>query len=127
MSSVKELNSLNAEQKAYVYHVLHRVKSNPDDQVCEFLSGGAGVGKTKTLLVLVQLLSKHFADQIVDYDPEQPTVMVIAPSGAAAYQVRGSTIHSSLNIPYKHSIDNLPSLSMEAKSALQKKFKFGQI
>lgn len=49
-----------------------------------FLSGGAGVGKTKTLLAIIGQLRKRHPG----------SVAVIAPTGAAALLIGGQTIHS---------------------------------
>ena len=72
-------------------HVLHAAKVS-DTQQFIFLSGGAGVGKTCVLKSLYRALVKY-------YNTEAVTVLLTAPTGKAAYLIRGSTLHSTFHIP----------------------------
>ena len=58
-----------------------------------FLSGPGGTGKSH-VLKMIQRDMRYFVQNVSNCDPDQPTVLMTAPSGSAAYQIRGSTIDS---------------------------------
>ena len=56
-----------------------------------------GTGKNH----VVQLIERdmtYFLKNILNADPDQPIVLMTAPTGSAAYQIGGSTIESALLI-----------------------------
>lgn len=59
-----------------------------------FISGGAGVGKTFLTKVIVPYL-QLFCSKVSNSNP----VLVSAPTGTAANNINGGTIHSMLKIP----------------------------
>ena len=59
-----------------------------------FLSGPGGTGKSH-VLKLIQRDMKYFIQNILNCDPDQPTVLMTAPTGSATYQIRASTIDST--------------------------------
>ena len=59
-----------------------------------FLSGPGGVGKTH-VVCLIQRDMSYLLGPVIKPDPDQPIVLVTAPTGSAAYQIGGSTIHSA--------------------------------
>lgn len=62
------------------------------------MSGGAGVGKSVLLKALYQALIKFYSRKAGE-NPDDCSVLVCAPTGKAAYNVGGLTIHSAFNIP----------------------------
>ena len=50
--------------------------------------------------------------------PENPTVLLMAPTGVAAININGTTIHTALAIP-KESGDNLPPLSDQKRTQIR--------
>ena len=54
------IQTLNEKQKHYFYHVLYYVKTS-NEPIYNFLSGGAGVGKSVLLKALYQALIKLFS------------------------------------------------------------------
>lgn len=97
---------LNEKQKVFFYHVLHKVKTDDLPIYC-FLTGGAGVGKSLLTTCLFQAVSRFFAKRIAENADEVKAVLC-APTGKAAYNIGGHTIHSLFCIPanqnlnYKH-------------------------
>ncbi|XP_066915086.1 uncharacterized protein [Clytia hemisphaerica] len=80
-----------------------------------FLTGGGGVGKSHLLTTIYHSLSK-----LLMYRGGEPTkerILVLAPTGVAAINVNGTTIHTGLIIP---TTDFFP-LNASSKSNLQKK------
>ena len=45
---------------------------------------------------LIQRDMSYFVHNVVNADPDQPTVLMTAPTGSAAFQIGGSTIDSAL-------------------------------
>ena len=60
-----------------------------------FLSGHGGSGKSDCVS-LIQRDMSYFLSQVLNADPDQPFVLVTAPTGSAAFQIGGTTnIHSA--------------------------------
>jgi pantothenate kinase-related protein Tda10 len=57
----KFMQSLNVKQRMFVLNVLHRLKTR-DEPFYNFLSGGAGVGKSHVVKAIVQLYMLFRAD-----------------------------------------------------------------
>ena len=62
-----------------------------------FLSGPGGTGKSH-IISLLQRDIVHFFKPIIIPDIDQPLVLLTAPTGIAAFQIDGSTIHSAFNL-----------------------------
>ena len=79
-----------------------------------FLSGPGGTGKSH-VVHLIQRDMSHFFKHTVKPDDDQPIVLITAPTGSAAFQIGGSTIHSAFLLH-----DNYKSkLSWEKRSKMQ--------
>ena len=59
-----------------------------------FLSGPGGTGKSH-IVHLIQRDMANFFKHTVKPDDDQPIVLITAPTGSAAFQIGGSTIHSA--------------------------------
>ena len=59
-----------------------------------FLSGPWGTGKSH-VVHLIQRDMSHFFKHAVKPDDDQPIVLITSPTGSAAFQIGGSTIHSA--------------------------------
>ena len=79
-----------------------------------FLTGGEGCGKSFLMKLMYQSLTKIFSYGNVLLD--KPEVLLMAPTGVAAINIDGTTIHTALNIPVGHFGKNLPSLSDKIRS-----------
>ena len=96
------VQTLNKEQKEFYYHILHPMKISNDPFYC-FFSGGAGVGKSHVTKPLYQAALKYYNTKAGD-GFHQVKVLMLAPTGKAAYNIKGNTIHSALAIPCSLSI-----------------------
>ena len=96
------VQKLNKEQKQFFYHILHHVKTS-DEPFYSFLSGGAGVGKSHLTKALYQAALKYYNSR-AGSDFNEIKTMLMAPTGKAPYNIKGSTIHSLLAIPASHSL-----------------------
>ena len=93
----RQMRTLNKKQCEFVMDVLHHAKTS-DEPICRFLSGGAGVGKTHVTTLLYQSLYRYL-NKKPGIDPDKACILLMAPTGKAAYLIRGNTLHSALKIP----------------------------
>ncbi|CAG2214630.1 unnamed protein product [Mytilus edulis] len=112
------MRSLNQQQIQFVYNVVHQIKTS-DKPVYHFLSGGAGVGKSFVTKALYQMILKFYNRRSGD-DFTTPKVLLMAPTGKAAYNINGNTIHSTLRIPCNQSLQ-FRSLESSSLNTLQTK------
>ncbi|XP_052075796.1 uncharacterized protein LOC127713867 [Mytilus californianus] len=89
--------SLNQKQMEFFYHVLNISKSD-NEQFMLFLSGGAGVGKTRLTKCIYQALIKYY-NTTQGENPNQKSIILAAPTGKAAYLVGGVTMHAAFGVP----------------------------
>ena len=62
-----------------------------------FLSGCSGTGKSHVVR-LIQCDTAYLLQHVLHPDQDQPIVLVTAPTGSAAYNINGLTIHSALSM-----------------------------
>ena len=91
------VQSLNTKQKQFFYNVLHYLKTR-ETPLYLFLTGGAGVGKSVLLRALYQALLKYYNHQAGE-NPDNVKLMLCAPTGKAAHNIGGNTIHAAFGIP----------------------------
>ena len=60
-------------------------------------------------------------------DPEKPRMMRLAPTGVAAINIEGTTIHSALGIPVGRYGNTIPKLSDKMRSSLRNKLSALQV
>lgn len=109
-----EIEKLTLCQKKVMKYITNFFKRN---QLIEpfkiFITGGGGVGKSHLTRLVINWLrlctSKQFG---VD------TVMVCAPTGTAAKNINGKTLHSALNLPVQHG--SQPELTQLSAKCLKK-------
>ncbi|XP_057310266.1 uncharacterized protein LOC130648243 [Hydractinia symbiolongicarpus] len=84
-----------------------------------FLTGKAGCGKSHLINTVYQSVTKTMSYH--GKDPEKPRVLLLAPTGIAAININGNTIHSGLNIPIHVFGKTVPRLSDQKRSMLRNK------
>ena len=98
--------SLNAKQRK-LFEVIHKwsrdYMKNLSSKTIKnikpfhiFLTGGAGVGKSHLIKTIYMSISK-----VLMYKgghPEKPRILLLAPTGVAAINIDGTTIHNALRI-----------------------------
>lgn len=115
------LNTLQSQVHDFIVHwctkMLLSHKCRTPDPFHIFLTGGAGVGKSHLVRAIVQTINHFFQrnNQVQDMH-----VMVCAPTGAAAYNISGYTLHAAFLLPVnvKSSDDYIP-LSGERLASLK--------
>ncbi|CAB4033060.1 ATP-dependent DNA helicase PIF1 [Paramuricea clavata] len=111
------VQKLNREQKEFFYHVLHLIKISDNPFYC-FLSGGAGVGKSHLTKCHYQAALKYYNTRVGD-DFHQVKILMLAPTGKAAYNIKSNTKHSALAIPACQSLKNYKPLDSSRLNTLR--------
>ena len=78
-----------------------------------FLTRGGGAGKSHLIKTIYHTAVKTFRH--LRFNPEFPTVLLMAPTGVAAINIDGTTINTALAIP-KETGDYLPAMSDQRKT-----------
>lgn len=95
---------------------MNSLKQTDVQPVYLFLTGGGGVGKSHLINSIYHTTTKTFRHGITN--PEFPTVLLMAPTGVAAININGTTIHTALAIP-KESSYNLPPMSDQKRPQIR--------
>ena len=114
------VQTLNKEQTDFFNHILHQIKTSENTFYC-FLSGGAGLGKSHLTKALYQAALKYYNTRAGD-DFHQVKVLLLAPTGKAAYTIKGNTVHSALAIPANQSLRNYKRLDSSRLNTLRSQF-----
>lgn len=114
----RKIDQLTKCQKQALQIVQNHFCTQNPDPLYLFITGGAGVGKTFLTDVITEYLKRETALNL-GVNP----VLVCAPTGTAAKNVKGQTIHSLLQIPVSRFM-TFQELSSYSLSRLQKKFQF---
>ena len=77
--------------KKYIHNLRHGLKI---DGYKIFLSGRGGSGKSHCVN-LIQRDMSYMLSTVLNADLDQPIVLVTAPTGSAAFQIGGTTVHSA--------------------------------
>ena len=113
------VRSLNNEQLVFFYHILHLLRTS-DIAFYYFLSGGGGVGKSHVIKALYQAAVKCLNTNVGD-DFQQIKALILAPTGKAAFNIRGCTIHSALSVPANRSLYSYQRLDSSTPNSLRNK------
>ena len=110
------MQRLNNKQLNFVYNIIHHIKITTEP-IYRFLSGGAGVGKSFVTTALYQTALKYLNKKEGD-DYSARKVLLLAPTGKAAYHIKGTTIHSGLKIAPNQKLEH-HTLSCSALNTLR--------
>ena len=83
-----------------------KAKNQKNMQVKLMVHGGAGCGKSTVINILKQWV--HRILQRPGDNPDHPYVIVAAPTGTAAANVKGQTMHSAFAFPFGNEHYSLP-------------------
>ena len=122
------VRSLNRQQKE-VFDVVHSYASrhlknlNSTEpiqlkQLCLFITGNAGTGKS----FIVRLLFDHLTKLFSFKNPMREKVLLLAPTGISSININGTTFYSALSIYPKITSRQLPQLGSQKRDELRHKF-----
>jgi hypothetical protein len=89
------VNSLNEKQQDYLMHILNCFKLG-EVPVYHFISGEAGVGKSRLIKAIYQTLIRFFRKDAGPAD--NPEIILVAYTGKAAHNINGITAHNAFSL-----------------------------
>ena len=113
------LQAMNEKQKQVFYHIqnwcINESLGKEQDPFFLFVTGGGGTGKSH----LIKCIYHQAAKLLRNPDsPSETKILLTAPTGTAAFNIKGFTVHSALKIPRQPNSIYEP-LSCEALNTLQ--------
>ena len=115
------INSLNTKQYTFFLYIMQQQLHNENQQTLVCLHGGAGTGKSHVLKAIYQGLNK-LLNQKPGQQTNDLTTLLIAPTGKAAYNIRGHTIHAAFHVPANQSLVNYTKLSWDNLNTYRSKY-----
>ncbi|XP_059178285.1 uncharacterized protein LOC131957470 [Physella acuta] len=116
----KLIDSLNTRQHNYHQHLLSCLK-NGKLPFYHFISGGAGVGKSKLIEAIYQTVTRHYRGEAGS--AESIEVLLTAFTGKAAHNIGGMTVTSALSLSVTAGASKAKELSSDALNTLYSKFR----
>jgi hypothetical protein len=98
---------------------MYRKRMHVNQLIVLFLTRGIGIGKTFTLLLMIQDFLRHYNRKLAS-NPLKQKAILMAFTCKLAFNIDGTTIHSKLSLPldYKH----LQFLLVERLNSLSKTY-----
>ncbi|KAK3921489.1 ATP-dependent DNA helicase [Frankliniella fusca] len=116
------LSSLNEKQTKYHDNFLNLIKSNTKEQFFHFISGPGGVGKSTLLNAITHTATRFWSHQIGN-DPADVHIILSAPTGKAAFNIQGQTIHSIFGLDFDLKKELKTKMSANKRNTLMYKLK----
>ncbi|XP_021964938.1 uncharacterized protein LOC110860191 [Folsomia candida] len=117
----KLITSLNEKQEKFHNHVIQNVRrGNPP--FYEFVSGGAGVGKSMLINAITQTIMRD-AVKVVGEDPSRLKVLLCASTGMAAFNISGVTLHQAFGLPFNQFDGTMPRLTESTRNKYASEFR----
>ncbi|XP_069122503.1 uncharacterized protein [Argopecten irradians] len=95
------LRSMNSKQTQVFYRIrqwcCHKLYGLEPEPLHVYLTGGAGTGKSHLIKAIYYEVTRLFAPTL--QNPDDISVLLVAPTGVAAFNIGGSTIHNAFSIP----------------------------
>ena len=122
----KTVRSLNSEQY-YAYDLvlswcrnkmanLNTLKPSKIDPIHVSVTGGGGAGKSHLIRAIHHTVTKTFRH--APLNPELPSVLLMAPTGVAAINISGTTVHAALAIP-RECGNRVPAMSDQKRTQMR--------
>ena len=115
------VDSLNTKQyKFYLYIMNKALSSNEQQLLC--LHGGAGTGKSRVINTIYQALYRILNKNAGD-DSSLLRISLVAPTGKAAFNIKGNTIHAAFHIPANQGLKNYTKLTWDNLNTYRAKYR----
>ena len=101
--------NLNLKQGLYFKNFLYNHTKHPEVAQRQFLTGGAGVGKSVLIDTITQAVTE-FHNHNVNCHADTLRVILAAPTGKAAYNIAGRTVHSIFSLPVRSQFKTLSDM-----------------
>ena len=118
---IQLINSLNIKQYKFFLYIMQQEIHNQNNYTLVCLHGGAGTGKSYVLKAIYQGLNK-LLNQKPGQQTNDLTTLLIAPTGKAAYNIKGHTIHAAFHVPANQSLVNYTKLSWDNLNTYRSKY-----
>ena len=118
---LESLSQLNSKQRQIHTYIISSLTFEPEKQLTLFITGGAGVGKSVVIRTLYQSLYRLLCSES-GQNPEDIRILLCAYTGLAAYNIKGSTLHSAFSIEPNKKL-TYKQLSDDKRNTLQTKYK----
>ena len=106
------INSFNTRQYKFFLYIMQQQMHNEHSQTLVCLHGGAGTGKSYVLKGIYQALNR-----LLSHKPGQQTndltTLLVAPTGKAAHNIKGHTIHSAFHVPANQPLHNYTKMTWD--------------
>ena len=113
------MRSLNKQQYELCAHIMNQIDSNTKP-LRIFIEGGGGVGKTVLGRALCETINRYYNKRAGE-DNTGRHVLVLAPTGVAAFHIKGNTFNTGLRIPPFQ--EKMEPLSMDLRNQLFSKYR----
>ena len=112
--------SLNNVQHTVFLHTLHCFKTMKQLPMYLYIGGCAGVGKSTVIPFLYEGLVRYF-NSLPGTKPDAIKVLLTTPTGTAAFNIHGMTLHSAFALPVTEFNGEMPNLSSDVSNTLRSK------
>ncbi len=111
------MKKFNDEQRFIVNDIIYLNIYILQNLYTNFLTRGVGIGKTFTLMCIIQNMLRYCIKDIPNVDPLKPKVMKLTYIGKAAFNNNGMTIHFTLVILLNKQINEFNAVSDEKRDS----------
>ena len=112
------MRTLNKKQYELCIHVMQQLEEEAEPMHI-FIEGVGGLGKTCVGHALMETITRYYRKQVGE-NYEHEVILTVAPTGMAAFQIKGTTAHSGLYIPINQ--NKLSNLSHSERNNLYKQY-----
>ena len=116
-----QIRLLNKSQREFYTHIIQSLENDQDTILHLFLSGGAGVGKSVLITAIYQTLLRKLCSKAGE-DPNCLKILLLAPTGKAAFNIGGQTLHSVFKLP-THNMSQFKHLDASTLNTQQVRYK----
>jgi hypothetical protein len=101
------MRQVNDEQCLIVDDILCKKTKNPMQPLYIFLTWGAKIGKTFTLMCIIQYMLSYYTKKFVNPNFFKPKIMKLTYKEKTTFNINKTSIHCTLAIPFNRGINKL--------------------